>query len=277
MQDSSLTINSAVKSIATGGAIGMCVGCLAAPEKYSLKKLLVQTPDSFTSILPHYVTKKMNAVEKNSLEQIKKAAADYLNSGKAEQKPVKAAAISWAKKFNAIPIDETLAQNVINKKNYLKKVAENNNFVAIRMQLKQARELVLDDLDNKFMQEYFERVKEQFNIAKQNLKKPIEEYRNIVKEAREQRLKNMKNLPNGGIDVKLAYENLQKAVAAKRTKSANKLYELTSDSSLKTNYKNISRFLPKARSRAALQGALLLSTLTAIGVFFFNPSPRNSK
>lgn len=274
MQDSTLTINSAVKPIATGGAIGMCAGFLAAPEKYSLKKLLVQTPDSFTRIFPAYVTKKMNALEKNSLEQIKKSAGDFLSSGKPEQKPVKTAAINWAKKFNAIPIDETLAQNLINKKNYLKKVVENNNFIAIRMQFSQAKDLLMEDIDNKFMKEYYERVKKQFKIAKQNIKKPVEEYRNIVKEVREQRIKNMKNLPNKGIDIKLAYEDLQKAVALKRTKSANKLYELTSNSGLKKNYKNISRFLPKARTRAALQGAMLLSTLTAIGVFIFNPSPR---
>lgn len=276
MQESSLTISPAAKKIATGGAIGMCAGMLAAPEKYSLKRLLVQDKDSFKRIFTPQITKKMNAVEKNAITEIQNAAGQFLKSGSAEQKNVKPAAVAWAQEFKSIPIDETLAKNVENKKNYLKKVADNNNFVAIKLQLAKAKELLLEDLDNKFMREYYCRIKEQFNIAQKNLQKPIEEYRTVAREAYEERLKNLKKMPNRGIEIKQAFEKLKKAVAVKRTVTANKLYELTNNTSLKNNYKSISRFLPKARTRAAFQGALLLSTLTATGLIFFNPSPRKS-
>ena len=46
---------------------------------------------------------------------------------------------------------------------------------------------------------------------------------------------------------------------------------------LKKAYKSVTKFLPKARTRAAVNGALLLSTLTALGIVFFNPSPHSSK
>ena len=274
MHESSLTINPAVSTIATGAAIGMVAGSLAAPEKYPLKKLLILDSDTFSGLFPK---KKMNAVQLNALEKIKDASKEYLSSGKKEQKNVRAAAREWYKKFKAIPIDETLAQNVINKKNYLKQVAEDNNIVLIRQYYTRTRELLLQDLDNQFMQEYFKNIKKQLNIAKKNLKQPIEEYRNILKEAYQVRVKNLKLLPNRGIEVKQAFEKLQKALAAKRTVTANALYEIVNRYDLKKAYKSVSKFLPKARTRAAVNGSLLLSTLTALGIIFFNPSPHSSK
>ena len=276
MSESTLTISPVVKKIATGGAIGMCAGLLAAPEKYSLKRLLVQDSRSFSKIFTPSVTKKMNAVELNSIKEISKASDEFIKSGSSEHANVKAAAVDWAAKFKAIQIDELLEQNVINKKNYLKNVAENNNYAAIRNQYTQARELLLEDKDNKFMREYFFKVKEQFRIAKNNLKQPIEDYRAVSKLAHEQRLKNLKAKPTQCQEVKLAYEKMQKALAAKRTLTSNKLYELINQTTLNKHYKTISKFLPKARTRAAIQGALILSTLTAMGIIFFNPSPPNN-
>ncbi len=274
MRESSLTINPAVSKIATGGAIGMCVGYIAAPERYSLKKLLTLDKDTFSTIFPK---KKMNTAELNALEQIKNAAKEFVTSGRPEQEKVRAAAKEWYKKFKAVPIDETLAQNLINKKQFLRQVAEDNNLILIKKYYTLARELLLEDLDNKFMHEYFNKMKKQLKIATENLKTPIEEYKKVVREAYTQRVKNLKLLPNRGVDVKQSFEKLKKAYAAKRTVSANKLYEIVNRSDIKKAYKNISKFLPKARTRAALNGALLLSTLTAMGIIFFNPSPRHGK
>ena len=120
-------------------------------------------------------------------------------------------------------------------------------------------------------------MKKQLRIATDNLKEPIEEYKKVVREAYRQRVKNLKLLPNRGVDVKQSFENLKKAYAAKRTVSANKLFEIINRLELKKAYKTIAKFLPKARTRTALNGALLLSTLTAMGIIFFNPSPQHSK
>lgn len=272
MDKSSLTINPAVTPVATGGAIGMLAGCIAAPEKYPLKKLLVADSDTFDELFPK---KKMNALQLNSLEKLKQAAKEYLKSGKEERENVKLAAIEFNKKFKAIPINETLSQNLLNKKNYLKQVAEDNNFVLIRQYYTRTRELLLQDLDNSFMREYYNKIKEQLKLAKNNLKQPIEDYRNIVRETYTARLKNMKNLPNHGIEVKQAFEEMQKALAVKRTVNANKLYELVNRTELTKAYKSVMKFLPKARTRAAANGAILLSTLTALGIIFFNPSPHS--
>lgn len=274
MTKSSLSINPAVSTVATGGAIGMLAGCLAAPEKYPLKKLLILDSDSFSQLFPR---KKMNALQLNAMEKIKLASKEYFSSGKEEQQNVRNAAREWYKKFRAIPVDETLAQNVINKKNYVKKVAEDNNIGLIRQYYTRTRELLLQDLDNSFMRKYFNKIKKQLKIAKKNLKQPIEEYRKILKEAYDTRIKNLKHLPNRGVEVKLAFENLQKALAVKRTITANKLYEIVNRAELKKAYKSVTKFLPKARTRAAVNGALLLSTLTALGIVFFNPSPHSSK
>lgn len=274
MRESSLTINPAVSKIATGGAIGMCVGYIAAPERYSLKKLLTLDNDTYSKLFPK---KKMNSEELNAIKQIKKAAEEFLTSGRPEQETVRIAAKEWYKRFKAIPIDETLEQNIINKKQFLRRVAEDNNIILIKKYYTLARELLLEDLDNKFMLEYFRKMKKQLQIATENLKTPVAEYKKVIREAYIQRIKNLKLLPNRGVEVKQAFEKLKKAYAAKRTVSANKLYEIINRSELKKAYKNIAKYLPKARTRAALNGALLLSTLTAMGIIFFNPSPQHGK
>lgn len=276
MQESSLTISPVTKKIATGAAIGMCAGILAAPEKYSLKRLLVQDSDTFSKIFTPSVTKNMNAAETNALDEIKKASSEILSAGNSEKINVKNAAVDWAAKFKGVAIDEVLAQNVLNKKNYLKKIADETDFVAKRKDYTQARELLLQDLDNKFMRKYYYEAKEEFKAAKRKLKQPIQEYRDLVKEAYTQRVRNLNKHQTKGIEVKTAYEKLQKAIAAKRTLTSNKLFEMINQGDLKKNYKAISRFLPKARTRAAIQGALILSTLTAMGIIFFNPSPPNN-
>ncbi len=274
MKESSLTIHPAAAKIATGAAIGMCVGYAAAPGQYSLKKLLTLDNDTFSKLFPK---KKMNADEIKALDTIKKASKEFLASGRPEQEKVKTAAKEWYKKFKAVPIDETLKQNLINKKQFLHKVAEDNNIILIRKYYTLARELLLEDLDNKFMHEYFSKMKKQLQVATANLKEPIEDYKKVVREAYRQRVKNLKLLPNRGVEVKQSFENLKKAYAAKRTVSANKLFEIVNRFELKKAYKTVSKFLPKARTRAALNGALLLSTLTAMGIIFFNPSPQHKK
>lgn len=274
MKDSSLSINPAVSTIATGAAIGMCTGFVSAPDKYPLKKLLTMDSDTFTSLFPQ---KKMNILQLDAMQKIQKATEEYLASGKTEKDAVKNAARNWRAKFKAIPIDETLAQNIINKKNYLQKVAEDNNFVLIRKYYTQTRELLLQDLDNQFMREYFHKIEEQYKIAKNNLKNPIKEYRALINQAYDERVRRLKEMPNRGIEIKTAFEDLKKVLAKKRTISANKLYEITNRPELKKAYKTISGFLPKARTRAAINGALLLSTLTAFGIIFFNPSPHSKK
>lgn len=274
MNKSTLSVNPAVSTIATGAAIGMCTGFLSAPDKYPLKKLLTMDSDTFTSLFPQ---KKMNILQLDALDKIKKASAEYLTSGKSEKEDVKKAAINWHKKFKAIPIDDTLAQNIINKKNYLQKVAEDNNFVLIRKYYTQTRELLLQDLDNQFMRDYFHKIEKQYKIATNNLKNPIKEYRDLINKAYNERVSRLKEMPNRGIEVKTAFEELKKVLAKKRTISANKLYEITNRQELKKAYKTISGFLPKARTRAAVNGALLLSTLTAFGIIFFNPSPHGKK
>lgn len=274
MAQSSLTISPAAKTVATGAALGMCAGFIGAPQKYSLKKLLVQNSDSFDRIFSAPVTKKMNALELNAVNEIKKASSFYLSSGGSEHNTVREAAMDWAKKFNSIPIDETLTQEIKNKKSYLKQVAENNNFALIRNQLTEARELLEADKDNSAMREYLAKIKQQYKIAKENLKQPIADYRKVVKQAYEQRVRNMKQMPGRGIEIKQAYEKMKNALAAERTVKTNKLYEIINQADLKKNYKSVSKFLPKARARAATNGALILATLTAFGVIFFNPSPR---
>lgn len=275
MAQSSLTISPAAKTVATGAAVGMCAGFIGAPEKYSLKRLLVQDSDSFERIFSAPVTKKMNALERNAVGEIKKASSAYLSSGGSTHQNVRETAVEWARKFKSIPIDETLAQNLQNKKNYLEKVAEDNNFAAIRNQFTKATELLEADKDNSAMREYLAKVKQQYKIAKENLKQPIADYQKVVKQAYEQRVQNMKLMPGRGIEIKQAYEKMKNALAEERTVKTNKLYEMINQADLKKNYKSVSKFLPKARARAAANGALILGTLTAFGIIFFNPSPRN--
>ena len=64
MDNNSLCVNNASK-IAAGAFIGLCSGTLAAPQRYSLKKLITLKRDVFEKTFNTSVKGHMNNDEKN--------------------------------------------------------------------------------------------------------------------------------------------------------------------------------------------------------------------
>ncbi len=235
MNENSLSINPAT-AMAAGGAAGLCGGYIFAPRKYSLKRLLVQQPDTFEKLFPQNLTDTMIRREVSALDAIKKASAEFHASGAADQKTVRKAAKNWRRKYTALKISPELLTNAAVKKDAIREAVETGA----------------------------------------DIKQLCAEYKKALKDIRIARFEAMRNLPDRGYEVKSAYREMRKAMANKHTKTSNKLFELINKDTLKESYNSIKKFLPKARARSAAAGAVTLGTLTTLVSIFFNPSTQNN-
>lgn len=235
MNENSLSINPAT-AMAAGGVAGLGAGYIFAPRKYSLKRLLVQQPDTFERLFPKDVKETMVRPEKSSLDAIQRASGEFHASGTANQETVKLAAKKWRRKFTTLQINSDLIEEAASKKKALQEAVEKGA----------------------------------------SLRGPANDYKKALKNIRKARFEAMRALPDKGLDVKTAYREMKEALARKHTTTSNKLFELTNNDALRESYKAIKKFLPKARARSAAAGAVTLGTLTTLVSIFFNPSTQNN-
>lgn len=235
MNENSLSINPAA-AMAAGGVVGLGTGYVFAPRKYSLKRLLVQQPDTFERLFPKDVKETMVKSEQISLNSIQKASGEFHASGIPNQATVKDAAKKWRRKFTMLQINTDLLEDAAAKKKALQEAIEKGS----------------------------------------SLRAPSSEYKKALKAVRKARFEAMRALPDKGLDVKTAFREMKEALARKHTTTSNKLFELTNSDSLRASYKAIKKFLPKARARSAAAGAVTLGTLTTLVSIFFNPSTQNN-
>ena len=222
--------------MAAGAGAGLAGGYVFAPRKYSLKRLLVQQPDTFEKLFPKEIKDTMLKKEVSALEKLKKASAEFHESGQIDQKTVKKAAQKWKQKYEAVKIDKEILSNAANKKDALREAAETGA----------------------------------------DIKGVAYEYKKALKAVRRAKFEAMRKLPDRGYEVKAAYKEMIKAMANKHTKTSNKLFDLINQDTLKESYASIKKFLPKARARSAAAGAVSLGTLTTLVSIFFNPSTQNN-
>ncbi len=235
MSEKSLYINPA-KAMAAGAGVGLISGYAFAPRKYSLKRLLVQQPDTFEKLFPKEVKDTMLKKELAALKNIQQASDEFHTSGAADQNSIKHAAKKWRQKYSAVKIDDELLSNATRKKEAIREASETGA----------------------------------------DIKGLAYEYKKALKEIRRAKFEAMRKLPDRGYEVKTAYKEMQKALATKHTKTSNKLFELINKDNLKESYTSIKKFLPKARARSAAAGAVALGTLTTLVTIFFNPSTQNN-
>lgn len=235
MSEKSLYINPAA-AMAAGAGVGLIGGYVFAPRKYSLKRLLVQQPDTFEKLFPKEVKDTMLKKELAALRDIQHASDEFHASGASDQNAVRHAAIKWRQKYSAVKIDEELLANAARKKEAIREASETGA----------------------------------------DIKGLAYEYKRALKEIRRAKFEAMRKLPDRGYEVKMAYKEMQKALANKHTKTSNKLFELINKDNLKESYNSIKKFLPKARAQSAAAGAVALGTLTTLVTIFFNPSTQNN-
>lgn len=272
MENHSLSVNPASKII-TGAFIGLCAGTVAIPRQYSLKKLLVQTPDYFEKTFNPTITKRMNEEQKGALSLLISGNETFRKSGKSQDRKIKSAAKKWHKSFNAIPIDADLNLRFQNKKEFLQRAIKETDFVNVNKNYRKIQSSLLESPDNLALREESLAITQKLKEIRSSLEFPIAQYKEVVQDIRKNRLKNMKSLPNSGLKIKTYFKKMEEEIGQKRTIKSNKLYELINTPLLKESYLKIQTFLPESRLGNAFKGAAVFGTLTALWLFF-NPSTR---
>lgn len=272
MSENSLLISPAIEPFA-GGVIGLGLGYTMAPRKYSLKRMLILQQKKLSQIYTDSVVKQMNPKERKALDAILKARDEYKSSKLSNGAEIKQTAQAWYSKFKKVDVPENITENVNKTRLALQEAVKQENFVKLNKQYREAKAALKKAPEDETLKKALAVANEALAAAKVRLSAKIEHYSNAVKNLYNERLYNIKSNPTKWVDVKEAYNNLLIALAKRRTFASNKLFELTNDKSLIKSYNTIKDFLPKARTKSALTGGLILGGITTLLAARFSPSP----
>lgn len=271
MSENSLLVGPAIEPFA-GGVIGLGLGYTMAPRKYSLKKMLIMNQKKLSEIYSDDVVKQMNSKERQALDKILKAKEIYRSTRTENAQEIKRAARLWHDEFTKVEVPKNLEDTLKESKTKLQEAIKKENYVALNQKFRQAKEALKKAPDNENNRQILTAANEALAAAKVRISAKIEHYSNAVKNLYNERLYNIKSNPAKWADVKEAYNKFLIALAKRRTIASNKLFELSNDKSLIKSYNTIKSFLPKARTKSALTGGLILGGITTLVAARLNPS-----
>lgn len=272
MSENSLLISPAIEPFA-GGVIGLGLGYTMAPRKYSLNRMLILQQKKLSKIYTDSVVKQMNPKERKALDAIMKARDEYKSAKLSNGAEIKQAAQTWYSKFKKVEVPENIMENFNKTRKSLQEAVKQENYVTLNKQYREAKAALKKAPEDEALKKALTAANEALAAAKVRLAAKVEHYSNAVKNLYNERLYNIKSHPTKWIDVKEAYNKLLIALAKRRTFASNKLFELTNDKSLIKSYNTIKDFLPKARTKSALTGGLILGGITTLLAARFSPSP----
>ena len=272
MSENSLLISPAIEPFA-GGVIGLGLGYTMAPRKYSLNRMLILQQKKLSKIYTDSVVKQMNPKERKALDAIMKARDEYKSAKLSNGAEIKQAAQTWYSKFKKVEVPENIMENFNKTRKSLQEAIKQENYVTLNKQYREAKAALKKAPEDEALKKALTVANEALAAAKVRLAAKVEHYSNAVKNLYNERLYNIKSHPTKWIDVKEAYNKLLIALAKRRTFASNKLFELTNDKSLIKSYNTIKDFLPKARTKSALTGGLILGGITTLLAARFSPSP----
>ncbi len=272
MSENSLLISPAIEPFA-GGVIGLGLGYTMAPRKYSLNRMLILQQKKLSKIYTDSVVKQMNPKERKALDAIMKARDEYKSAKLSNGAEIKQAAQTWYSKFKKVEVPENIMENFNKTRKSLQEAVKQENYVTLNKQYREAKAALKKAPEDEALKKALTVANEALAAAKVRLAAKVEHYSNAVKNLYNERLYNIKSHPTKWIDVKEAYNKLLIALAKRRTFASNKLFELTNDKSLIKSYNTIKDFLPKARTKSALTGGLILGGITTLLAARFSPSP----
>ncbi len=272
MSEKSLSVNPVIEPFA-GAVAGLGLGYAMAPRKYSLKRMLIMKPERLTQIYTKDVIANMKPNQQKALENILSAKKEYAVSRRQNFDEIKKTAKIWHDEFKKVDVPQNLTENYENARRTLQEAIEQEDYIKLNKKFREAKKALEKSPEDTKLKQALATANEQLAKAKTKLAAKIEVYSNTVKNIYNERLYNIKSKPAKWTKVKEAYNDFLVAIAKRRTLASNKLFELSNNKNLIKSYNAIKSFLPKARTKSALTGAVLLGGFTTLLAAYLNPSP----
>jgi hypothetical protein len=271
MSERSLSVSSVVEPCAAG-FIGLGLGYSVAPRKYSLKRLLLLKEDRFDKIYTQDLQTNLSPREQNALQELRQARQTYRASRKTYADKVKSTAVNWMEKFKQVDVPESLTEAYKTNRENLKVAIAETNYVELNKNYRAAKKALAKSPDDENLKAALTEANTELARGKALIGSKIELYKDSVANIRNERLAKIKNQPVKYTDVKEAYHEFLGALAKRRTAVSNKLFELINDKKLVKDYEILRQFLPKARTKSALSGGLIMAGITTLILKSINKS-----
>lgn len=273
MGTDSVTISPAAAG-AGSAVLGIGAGYVFAPHKYSLERLLMQDDSSFARNFSDEKMKHATVKEKASVVNLNKAAKVYMDSGdEILREEVKPNAKLWNEMVKKVNVDDKFIKEVqIRKEAYLDAL-QSTKYMELRKNLVLAQKNAMQNpKDLKYNLELKAAAQDfaKAQIAMEHSTKQYREARTAFRSAREGAVL---KLPDKGRKISAQWEKVRRAMSDRANLMYEKLATLTKDKNLNKDYSAIKKYIPKARTSAALLGGILAGTAGVIaGVYAFNKS-----
>ena len=274
MSERSLSVSPVIEPFA-GGVIGLGIGYTLAPRKYSLKRLLILNDDKFEKIYSKDLAENMSDKESKALAAIKNARKDYRESKNTVINQVRQTAGNWRKKFEKVAVPENMENNLKESKINLQQAMKETDYIELNKKYRAAKENLKKSPDSEKLKLALNEANSALANARAIISSKIEIYRTNVRNITNEKLFQVKNNSARYADVREAYHDFLAALAKRRTVSSNKLFELTNSKQLKKSYEIVKDFLPRARTKSAATGALVVGAITTLCMGLINRSTRN--
>lgn len=273
MGTDSVTISPAAAG-AGSAVLGIGAGYVFAPHKYSLERLLMQDDSSFAKNFSDEKMKHATVKEKASVVNLNKAAKVYMDSGdKILREEVKPNAKLWNEMVKKVNVDDKFIKEVqIRKEAYLDAI-QSTKYRELRKNLQIAQENVMKNpKDMKYNLE-LKAAAQDFAKAQIAMEPSTKQYREARMSFRSAREGAVLKLPDKGRKISAQWEKVRRAMSDRANLMYEKLATLTKDKNLNNDYSLIKKYIPKARTSAALLGGIIAGTVGVIaGVYAFNKS-----
>lgn len=273
MGTDSVTISPAAAG-AGSAVLGIGAGYVFAPHKYSLERLLMQDDSSFARNFSDEKMKHATVKEKASVVNLNKAAKVYMDSGdKILREEVKPNAKLWNEMVKKVNVDDKFIKEVqIRKEAYLDAI-QSTKYRELRKNLQIAQENVMKNpKDMKYNLE-LKAAAQDFAKAQIAMEPSTKQYREARMSFRSAREGAVLKLPDKGRKISAQWEKVRRAMSDRANLMYEKLATLTKDKNLNNDYSLIKKYIPKARTSAALLGGIIAGTVGVIaGVYAFNKS-----
>lgn len=263
MSERSLSVSPVIEPCA-GGVIGLGIGYSLAPRKYSLKRLITLNKDTFEKIYSEDLRNTLNVREQIALQGLTDARENYRLSKLSVQDKIKEAAIKWVKKFKNVEVSENLKTFNQTSRESLQKAIEETDYISLTKAYRSAKAALKETPENEQLKESLREANINLSRARAIVGSKIELYKDSVKQITNERLAKVKNEPLNYYDVREAYHNFLDKLALRRTAASNKLFELVNNKNLIRNYETLKDYLPRARSKSAITGGMLVACVTSL-------------
>lgn len=234
----------------------------------------MQDDSSFARNFSDEKMKHATVKEKASVVNLNKAAKVYMDSGdKILREEVKPNAKLWNEMVKKVNVDDKFIKEVqIRKEAYLDAI-QSTKYRELRKNLQIAQENVMKNpKDMKYNLE-LKASAQDFAKAQIAMEPSTKQYREARMSFRSAREGAVLKLPDKGRKISAQWEKVRRAMSDRANLMYEKLATLTKDKNLNNDYSLIKKYIPKARTSAALLGGILAGTVGVIaGVYAFNKS-----